>query len=85
MRQRGITLEMLGNELGITKQAVRLFITSSNPKLETMRRVAEVLKVPVWQLFIDPKDITRCEGPSFEVECPHCGASLDVVVPVSVK
>lgn len=85
MRQRGYTQEMIATELGITKQAVNLTISSANPRLESLERIARLLKVPLFELFVNPDDLVRAEGPTVPIECPHCGATLDAVLPVSVR
>lgn len=85
MRQHGITQDMMATELGVTKQAVNNILKSDNPKLSTLERMAMVIGVPVYELFLDPREIVRCEGPAIDVDCPHCGAQLHVSVPVEVK
>lgn len=85
MRQHGITQDMMATELGVTKQAVNNILKSDNPKLSTIERMAMVVGVPVYELFVDPKSLVRCEGPAIDVDCPHCGAQLHVSVPVEVK
>lgn len=85
MKQQGFTQEMVAERLGITKQAVNLTISSDNPRLESLARIARLLNVPLYQLFVNPDDILQAEGPSVPVQCPHCGTSLDIVLPVSIK
>lgn len=85
MRQRGYTQEMIAEALGITKQAVNLSLSSDNPRMESLERIARLLDVPLYQLFVDPDDLVRADGPSVAIECPHCGAKLEAVLPVSIK
>ena len=76
---------MIAKELGITKQAVNLTLSSDNPRMESLERIARLLNVPLFHLFVNPDDIIQAEGPTVGVQCPHCGASLDVILPVSIK
>lgn len=85
MRQHGYTQEMVADALGITKQAVNLTLSSENPRMESLDRIARLLGVPLYQLFVDPDELAQAEGPSVDIECPHCGARLEAVMPVSVQ
>lgn len=85
MRQRGFTQDMLGNALGITKQAVNAAISAPNPKLSTLESIARVLGVPTYELFVDPAELEQSDGPSVAIACPHCGAPLEAVLPVVVR
>lgn len=85
MRQHGYTQEMVAERLGITKQAVNLTLSSDNPRMESLERIARLLNVPMYELFVNPDEVARAEGPAVPLDCPHCGTRLEAVLPVSVR
>ena len=85
MRQRGYTQEMIASELGITKQAVNLCLSSENPRMDSLERIARLLGVPMYELFVKPDELCAPKGPEVAIDCPHCGAHLKAVMPVSVS
>lgn len=84
MRQRGYTQEMVAEALGITKQAVNLCISSGNPRMESLERIARLLNVPMYELFVRPEDLCTPSGPEVDIDCPHCGAHLKAVIPITI-
>lgn len=81
LKEKGIKLHELAAALGVTRQTLFRQITG-NCTLDTMRKIADALNVPLWQLFASDKDviedINRRKGGS--MFCPHCGEPLSINV-----
>lgn len=76
-RQKGMTMEQIANRLGITKGGLSKAL-NGNPTLKTLRSVAEILGVPVTDLFADE------EEPKWPTDvpamvCPHCGKGFKLI------
>lgn len=87
LKGRGLTKSELASRLGIANQNINK--TFNNPTEATIRRIAEALGVPVWQLFVEPGTVIT-EATSEEVlceriVCPDCGAQLTIRVTREAK
>lgn len=86
MKEKGITSKMLQDELGVTQATTSYLVNSkTNPSLDTLQRIAEILEVPIWRLFYKetPKEL-QSEQPSIPqsqtIICPHCGKPIELEV-----
>lgn len=76
----------LQEALGMTQASVSYIINNkTNPSLDTLQRIAEILEVPIWRLFYKetPKEL-QPEQPSVlkspTITCPHCGKPIEICV-----
>ena len=53
-KEKGISINDLAEQLGITPQAVHLLVRENSTKTETLERIAHILEVPV-SVFFDEK------------------------------
>lgn len=74
LKEKGLTKTAFSELLGIKKQNLNGLM--KNPTLETIKKFASVLDVPMWQLFASPEEIARQAKNDL---CPHCG------MPISIK
>ena len=82
LKEKGITKTAFSEMLGIKKQ--NLNSLTKNPTMETMRKFATALEVPMWQLFASKKDVIgEIEGNY--IKCPKCGHEFEVDVKLSPK
>lgn len=81
LRERGLRNIDLANRLGYTPAAVsRIVNGKATPTLETLGRIADILDVPVWHLFVDPS--TLGTGLSEDVVVIHdAPTEEDIVIP----
>lgn len=56
--KQGISTKDVADKLGITLSALNQNI-SGNPSVKVLNKIAEVLNVPIWELFVSPEDITN--------------------------
>lgn len=61
MKELGVTQIELAEKLGINRVSVsRLLSDSNNLRIDTARKIANVIGVPLWQLFVSPGEV--CQG-----------------------
>lgn len=70
-------MEDIAMEIGITKGGLSKAL-NGNPTIGTLRKVADVLKVPITELFSDEiGDVTQ-EDKEPLMRCPRCGQEIKV-------
>ena len=76
-RQKGMRLEDIAKEIGITKGGLSKAL-NGNPTIGTLRKVAEVLDVPITDFFAD--EIGDVPHPEREplMRCPRCGQEIKI-------
>ena len=68
-REKGVTMEKIASDLGITPNTLTRNI-NGNPTIDTLERIAAALNIPVTELFEQPAtDI---------INCPYCGNKIKV-------
>jgi transcriptional regulator with XRE-family HTH domain len=87
MKEKGIMSKTLQEALGMTQASVSYIINNkTNPSLDTLQRIAEILEVPIWRLFYKetPKELQPEQPiiPSFALICPHCGKPIELEIKV---
>lgn len=82
MKEKGITSKMLQNELGVTQATASYLVNGkTNPSLDTLQRIAEILEVPIWRLFYAEVPERLQERPATSgstLTCPHCGKRIGI-------
>lgn len=58
-KERGIAINELAEQLGITPQAVHLMVRENSTKTDTLERVAQILQVPVTVFFEEEKETIK--------------------------
>lgn len=73
----------IAEALGITTVGLSQLSNGSMPKFETFSKIAAVLGVPAWKLFLSDHEINeirqQAETLGSDFRCPCCGAPLTVV------
>lgn len=72
-----MTKTEFAKRMGILSQNVNKLL--SNPTESSIRKIADVLEIPVWQLFVSPEkdsEILPKLTPTGIVTCPVCGSEL---------
>ena len=68
-KSKGVTMESVANELGITANTLTRNI-NGNPTIETLEKIASALDVPFQDLFTAPS--------LGVIACPACGAVINL-------
>ena len=77
-REKGMRIEDIANKMGITKGGLSKAL-NGNPTIGTLRKVADVLQVPVADLFRDEAGGINIEKEP-QQKCPYCGHDLNIKV-----
>ena len=56
IKESGSSVGDLAQKMGVSRQAISRQINGANITVGTVQRIAEVLGVPVWQLFVSSDD-----------------------------
>lgn len=77
----------LAEAVGCSRNAMSRYIHGrAFPKEDRLRKIAEVLCVPLWRLFVVPgQNVPVHDVDKGRVLCPHCGGTLDISVHVRKK
>lgn len=75
IKEKKVTVVALAGMIGITQPNMSNIVNGkSMPSLETLDRIASALKVPITELFKQPKsDLAN-------LTCPHCGKSISIKI-----
>lgn len=82
LKEKGITKTAFSEMLGIKKQNLNSLMR--NPTMETMRKFAKELNVPMWQLFASKKDIIGDNDGHF-IKCPKCSHEFEIDIKIKPK
>lgn len=83
MDSKGMKSVELATRLGVTKQTISNMLNGRvMPSLETISKIADILEVPMWQIFADPDEIGDNLASHIEPQqkCPYCGHDLNIKV-----
>ena len=83
MDSKGMKSVELAARLGVTKQTISNMLNGRvMPSLETINKIADILEVPMWQIFANPDEIGDSPGHTIEPQqkCPYCGHDLSIKV-----
>ena len=76
IKEKGYTQEAFARKVGTSR--VGLAANLKNPSGSTLEKYAQVLGVPIWQLFVNPDEIIPTQNS--RLICPHCGKPLKVML-----
>ncbi len=83
MGEKGMTSVVLAKEMGVTTVTISSMITGKTQSLDNLSKAAEILKVPLWQMFVSEESMRHqleCgESSGHTLTCPKCGARLMIV------
>ena len=81
---QGITQKELAAKLGITDISLNATLKDTkDPRISTLRRIADALGVPVTELLAEGEQTAPQEPQVMYVpylRCPHCGKEIDLYV-----
>ena len=83
IKESGSSVGELAQKIGVSRQTISRQINGANITVETVKKIADALGVPVGQLFDQKPQPTNAEHNT--TTCPHCGAKLVVNLSVYDK
>lgn len=75
IKEQGITQQEFADRMGISRVGLSQLI-NGKPSYTTLEKIAELLNVPMWQLFVSPEDVQKPNKPQYR--CPNCGEPLNI-------
>lgn len=72
IKEKGYTQKQVADMLGITPVGINQLI-NGKPSYPTLEKFAQVLNVPMWQLFASPSEVAKNV-----IVCPHCGKDIEL-------
>lgn len=76
LQAHGYTIQRAADAMGVDRVTLSRTI-ANNPTVNSLRRLADAVGVPVWEFFADempPAD------PAVPGVCPHCGHPLEIII-----
>jgi transcriptional regulator with XRE-family HTH domain len=67
-KEKGITIAIIANRMGIKAPALSRIINGGNTTTDTLQKIADALGVPIFDLFEQSAENT--------IICPNCGAKF---------
>lgn len=82
IKESGSSVGELAQKMGVSRQAISRQINGANITISTVKKISDVLGLPVGQLF---DQIPADKADHNVITCPHCGAKLVINLSVSDK
>lgn len=67
-----LSISELAESINVKRESLSRVVNGASTSVETLQRIADVLKVPITDLFEQPKENT--------ITCPHCGKPISVKI-----
>lgn len=84
MIEKSISNVDLAKMLGYSTVAISNMVTGKTlPAIKTLEKISEMIDVPAWQFFADPKTMMEQKPNEAHITCPHCGK--DICITISTK
>ena len=83
IKESGSSVGELAQKMGVSRQTISRQINGANITVETVKKIADAIGVPVGQLFDQKPQPTNADHNV--ITCPHCGAKLVINLSVSDK
>ena len=79
MTEKSISNVDLARLLGYTTVAISNMVTGKTlPSIKTLERISELIDVPAWHFFVDPKIVQEQNRDEAHIVCPHCGKDIAI-------
>ena len=75
IKESGSSVGELAQKMGVARQTISRQINGANITVETVKKIADALGVPVGQLFDQAPHPTNADN-NTTITCPHCGEKL---------
>ena len=86
MTEKSISNVDLAKMLNYTTVAISNMVTEKTmPAIKTLEKISEMIDVPIWQFFVDPKDMQEQNRNEAHITCPHCGKEVCISVTTKGK
>ena len=83
IKESGSSVGELAQKMGVSRQTISRQINGANITVETVKKIADALGLPVGQLFDQKPQTTNADHNT--ITCPHCGGKLVINLSVYDK
>lgn len=80
LKEMNLTQQDLADKMGQQVQSVKQMLNKPSLRTDTLKRIADALEVPMWQLFASRDEVlneSKNESVGF---CPHCGKPITITI-----
>lgn len=74
----GLTQQDLADKMGLQLQSIKQMLNKSSLRTDTLKRIADALGVPMWQLFASREEVMGENAGQVTASCPHCGKPITI-------
>ena len=85
MTEKSISNVDLAKLLGYSTVAISNMVTGKTlPAIKTLEKISEMIDVPTWHFFVDPKTVLEQKPNEAHITCPHCGKEISISLEVKL-
>ncbi len=78
LKERGITQQDIADKFGKSLINIKKTLNGNSMTTSNLKRYADLLGVPIWELFISRDEILADNQDETVGVCPHCGKSITI-------
>lgn len=75
-----MTQQDLADIMELQAQSIKQMLNKASLRTDTLKRIADALGVPMWQLFASPEEVLCEDANMITSVCPHCGKPIRIKV-----
>lgn len=85
LKEKGMTQQELAEKLGVSYQSIKQTLNATSVTTGTLEKIANILDVPMWQIFASPEEVNNNLANDLKIICPHCNKSISLKIGVKDK
>ena len=78
LKELNLTQRDLADKMGQQVQSVKQMLNKPSLRTDTLKRIADALEVPMWQLFVSREEVLNENKNEVVGVCPHCGKPFTI-------
>lgn len=80
LKDLNMTQQNLADKMEQQVQSVKQMLNKPSLRTDTLKRIADALEVPMWQLFASREEVLNENNNEVSCLCPHCGKPIKIKV-----
>lgn len=78
LKERGITQQDIADKFGKSLINIKKTLNGNSMTTSNLKRYADLLGVPIWELFISREEVLNENKDLTTGVCPHCGKPITI-------
>ena len=78
LKELNLTQQDLADKMGQQVQSVKQMLNKPSLRTDTLKRIADALEVPMWQLFASREEVLNENKNEVVGVCHHCGKPITI-------